>query len=63
MFDGVENFLAPAAEEFDIGCELAINFGNQRQALREPLARTFDFKTSSSRGTRQYFRRMQILFC
>ncbi len=43
-FDGVQNFLPAAAEEFDVGGQCAIDFPDQRLALRKPFPRAFDFK-------------------
>ena len=42
--DGVQNLLPAAAEEFYVGGQRALDFRDQRQALREPFPRACDFK-------------------
>ena len=44
LLDRVENFLAAAAEEIEIDGQFAIDFGNQRKALAEPVAGALNFK-------------------
>jgi len=44
LLDRAQNFLAAAAEEFEIDGEFAVDFLDQRQALAKPILRAFDFK-------------------
>src|SRR4051812_6658659 len=42
--DGIEDGLPAAGEELDVGGEVFRNFSGERQAKREPLARTRDLE-------------------
>ena len=42
--DGIENFLAATAEEFEIDCEFFIYFAYERKTAIEPFSRALDFK-------------------